>query len=137
MHGFGHGFGDACARRQIAAEQQVADDLHEAGFGVGLVFADHPHDHAVLFGTAAKDRRFRILAVEVVQNRDGLEHHVIAIAQDRQTATRVHRQHLRRLMLLLVELEHVTVVSQSLVFKGQQHPPAVAAVVAPIKIDGH
>ena len=97
--------------------------LHDVFFGVRLVLADHALDRARLLGGAAEQRRLRVFAIEVVQDRQRLETDVVAVLQHRHAAARVHLHQLRRLVLLLGELHQVRHVRQLLVFEREQRPP--------------
>ena len=88
-------------------------------------------------GRVAEYRRRRIFQVEVIQHRQRLEHDVVAILEHRDAAARIQRQHLRRLVLLLGELQQVTLVGQLLELKRQEHAPRVRTATAPVQIDRH
>ncbi len=109
--------------RIALAIQQCARDAQHVGLDVRLVLAAHAHDDRALLGRVTEQRLRGILALEVVEHRQRFEHHVVAILEDGHAAARVHRQHVRRLVLLHRELQQVTVVGQSLVFERQQHSP--------------
>ena len=93
--------------------QQRAHDAHHVRLDVRLVLAAHAHDHRALFRRIAEQRLRRIFAVEVVENRERLEHHVVAVLEHRHAAARIHRQHVRRLVLLHGELQQVAAVRQA------------------------
>ena len=88
-------------------------------------------------GLETKYGRLRILQVEVVQNGHRLEHHVVAVLQYRYAAARIHFQHLRRLMLLLVEVQQLRLVLQPLVLERQEDAPRKRTAAAPVKGDCH
>jgi hypothetical protein len=105
--------------------------------GIGLELLDDPDDHGGFLGRTAEDRRLGVLEVEVVQDRHRLEDHIVVVLEHRQTTTRVHRQHLRRLLFLQRHLQKVTVVGQPLVLEGEQRSPRVRTATAPPEIDSH
>ena len=75
--------------------------------------------------------------VEVVQNRHRFEHHVVPVLQHRQAAPRIQRNIWRRLVFLLVEMQQLRLVRQTLVLERQQHPPRERAAAPPVKSKCH
>ena len=90
-----HRLGGLVRDRALRPLEQRRDDLLERRFGIGLIFADHTHDHAGFLRVAAENRRLGVLLVQVVQDRQRFEYHIIIIAQHGQTAAEIHGQHLR------------------------------------------
>ena len=105
------------------AIQQRARDARQVGLDVGLVFAADAHDDGAFLRRSGEQRPIGVFALEVVENRERLEHHVLAVLEDGYPAARIQRQHVRCLVLLHRELHQVTVVRQPLVLERQQHAP--------------
>src|SRR5579862_609031 len=120
----------------IAGEHRARDAYH-VRLDVGLVFADDPHDRARLLRRAPKERRVRILEIEVIKNGERFEADIVAIPQHRHPSARVECKHLRRLVLLLGELQQVAHVRQPLELERKQHPPRVWTPAAPPELDCH
>src|SRR6202023_2697550 len=112
-------------------------DAVEPRLDIRLVLADDAHDGAGFLRRTAKDRRLRVLQVQVVQDRERLEAHVVAILQHRHAAPRIEREHLRGLVLLLGELQQVAHVRQTLVLERQQYAPREGTATAPENLDRH
>src|SRR5882757_2154742 len=132
MHRFRHLLGV----ESLLAENRI-EDGDQVRLDVRLVLADYAHDYAGFLGGTAENRRLRILQVQVVQHRQRLETHIVAILEHGHFAAPIEREHLRRFVLLLRKLQHVARVRQALVFEREQHPPRVRTAAAPINVDRH
>ena len=88
--------------------------MHDVFFGIRLVLPDHARDRARLLCRAAEQRPLRILAIEVVQDRERLEADVVAVLQHRHAAARIQLQQRQRLVLLLGELHQCESYDSSL-----------------------
>jgi len=75
--------------------------------------------------------------VPILKDGERLEYHIVVVAQHRQPAAKIHRQHLRRLMFLAIEVQQVALVGQTLEFERQRHAPARGTAASPVKVDRH
>ena len=82
----------------------------------------------------AEQRRLRILAIEVVQDRQRLEADVVAVLQHRHAAARIHLQQRRRLVLLLRELHQVRDVRTAACIRARAAPATNTGCRCPTRV---
>ncbi len=76
------------------------DDLHQVLLDIRLILADHAHDHAGFLRGMSEDGRIRIFEIQVIEHGQGLEHHIVTVLEDGNTAAEIQGEDLRGLVLL-------------------------------------